>query len=223
MVKKSLITLTQEKNLFDCTTLNISFARHLLGLVVFSAFDLTAFNQKGYLAKFIESFREKDKAVYLLFSSFGGISGASMIHIDKVLDMSNSYISMEPIIPEKWADKLLMSSPNPVYFLFLSEEGVKKIQTIFNYIGSIDTWCYFIFEKESNKEAIYEKMRELRKKKTLDEAAIVSLQREAIGLRFGKYGAEESFRVFTRRFTIYNLKSMILNAIEADKFKVVVK
>ncbi|MDD2752437.1 MAG: hypothetical protein PHN59_04830 [Candidatus Omnitrophica bacterium] len=223
MPKRSLITITQEKNLSDGTLFDISFSRHLLGLVVFSAFDLSAFSAKGYLQKFIDNFREKDKAVYFLFSSFGGISGTSMVNVDKVLDMSNSYISMEPIIPEKWAQKMLMSSPNPVYFLFLTEDGVKKLSTIFNYISSIDTWCYFIFEKEAAKEAIYEKMRELRKKKTLDEAAVLSLGREAIGMRFGKYGAEESFRIFTRRHSIYNIKSMILDAVEADKFKVVTK
>ncbi|MDD5653770.1 MAG: hypothetical protein PHT31_06420 [Candidatus Omnitrophica bacterium] len=223
MPRRSLITISQERVLSDGTLFDISFARHLLGLVVFSAFDLTAFSARGYLQKFVDNFREKDKAVYFLFSSFGGISGTSMQNVDRVLDMSNSYISMEPIVPEKWAQKILVSSPNPVYFLFLNEAGTKKISTIFDYISSIDTWCYFIFEKEAAKEAIYEKMRELRKKKTLDEAGVLSLGREAIGLRFGKYGAEESFRIFTRRFSIYNIKSMILNTIDADKFKVVVK
>jgi hypothetical protein len=221
MAKKFPLTIRQEK-LVNYNVFDLSFDRRWLGVVIFGAFDLRAFNKAGYLAKLVDNFKEKDKACYILFSSFGGVRGATEVSIDKVLFFTSHYLTLEPIIPEKWSEKLFFSCPNPIHFLIL-ETGIENIQKVFEYIDSMDTWCYFIFEDEANKDALFAKVKELHKKKTLDEQGVSTLGAEMIKYRVGKYGAEDSLKIFTYRFNVNQIKNIILSSIDRDKFEVIVK
>lgn len=220
MAKKHLIKISENKELkSDCKVFEISFAHHLLWLVVFSAFDLRVFNKGGNLARFIQNFKEPEMACYMLFSSFGGVRGASSVTIDKVLDMTDSYLCLDPIIPDKWAEKILISFPNPIYFLILREH-LERITDIFAYIDSIDTRCDFIFLPEAKKDWVYAEIRDLHKKKNLGETGLLTLKAEMATLRIGKYGAEDSFKIFTRRFNIEQVQKIFLGSLDQEKFEV---
>lgn len=222
MAKKFPLTIRQERSV-NCNVFDLSFDRRWLGVVIYGAFDLRTFNKAGYLVKLIDNFKEKNKACYILFSSFGGVRGASEVSIDKVLFFTAHYLTLEPIVPEKWSEKLFFSCPNPIHLLIF-EAGIENMQKVFEYIDSIDTWCYFIFEDEANKDALFAKVKELHKKKTLDEQEVITaLKTEMIKYRVGKYGAEDSLRLFTYRFNVNQIKNIILNSLDRDKFEVIVK
>ena len=222
MRKHRLLICEEKTSQQELKVFNIFFNLHFLALVIYSAFDLRSFNKEGYLYRLIENFKEAGKSCYILFSSFGGTHGASSANIDKILNMTSSYLALEPIMPEKWAEKVVLSSPNPIYFLLLTE-SIQKIQQIFEYIDSIDTWSYFIFEEEKNKDSLYAKIKELRKKNLLNEQSLCALGLEAIRYRICKYGAEEEFRIFTKRFNIKQVKDLVLESIDTAKFEVIIK
>jgi len=220
VARKQLVTISEEKSInLDAKVFDISFARRLLALSIFGAFDLREFNKKGYLVELIDKFKEEGKACYILFSSFGGVRGAPEVSVDKALGLTDSYLALDPIIPDSWSDKLFFSYPNRTYFLIL-KAGTPEIKNIINWIDSIDTRCYFIFEEESRKTDLFARVRALHKKKTLDDSRVISLGGEAIILRFGKYGAEETFRVSSRRFDQEQIKGLFSSILKKDKFEV---
>ncbi|MBL7070300.1 MAG: hypothetical protein ISS27_02375 [Candidatus Omnitrophica bacterium] len=220
MARKQLVTISEDKSINqEAKVFDISFARRMLAFSIFGAFDLREFNRRGYLVELINRFKQEGKACFILFSSFGGVRGAAEVSVDKALGLTDSYLALEPITPDNWSDKIFFSYPNMIYLLILRAE-ISEVKNIFTWIDSMDTRCYFIFEDESKKADLFAKVRQLHKKKTLEDANIISLGAEAIILRFGKYSAEETFKVITRRFDQKQVKELLSDTLKKDKFEV---
>ena len=223
MPQKFLVTISEEKITGANTRIfDISFVRQWVGLMIYGSFDLHVFNQKGYLVRFINNFKPQEKACYVLFSSFAGLHGSTSSNIDKILDMSFSYLTLKPQVPEKWTEKLTANYPNLIHFLILKDE-IGKLAVIFDYIDSIDTRYDLIFAPEQDKVKIFSKIKELSNKNLLNEQGLLALGAEMVEFKYGKYAQEEGFRVITSRFDINQIKELLLDSIERENFKVVIK
>jgi len=224
MAKKHLVTITEIKGLkAESKVFAVSFVRYMMGLVFFGSFDLREFNKSGYLVKLAGNFRQERRGCYIMISSFGGVRGASDSNIDKVLAMTDYYLALDPIMPERISDKIFFSYPNPIYFLLLRED-ISRLGEIFDLVDSIDTRFEIIFDSEENKANLFDRVRDLHKKKILGEQGIVSLEAETLSLKFGKYGSEEAFYIISKRFTDINqVRDLVLYSVDREKFEVVIK
>ncbi|MDD5247058.1 MAG: hypothetical protein PHS09_06690 [Candidatus Omnitrophica bacterium] len=224
MAKKHLVTITEIKGLkAESKVFAVSFVRYMMGLVFFGSFDLREFNKNGYLVKLAGNFRQERRGCYIMISSFGGVRGASDSNIDKVLAMTDYYLALDPIMPERISDKIFFSYPNPIYFLLLRED-ISRLGEIFDLVDSIDTRFEIIFDSEENKANLFDRVRDLHKKKILGEQGIVSLEAETLSLKFGKYGSEEAFYIISKRFTDINqVRDLVLYSVDREKFEVVIK
>lgn len=203
---------------------NISFGE--MRFLVSSTFDLFAFNNENYFSKLITNFKEKDKACYLLFRALTwpepGAGGAHIDDIRKALNLSSSYFTLNRVNPGE--SKLLKRLGEEMHFLMLKDNLLPKMQKIMNYIDSKGTWCFFIFAAESERDDLFSKIERLYRNKTLaDQRNLLALCFDII--KFGTQGlwAEYELEIFTDRYDTAQIKELMLNSTDKEKFKVTVK
>lgn len=225
MIEKQEIVIKQLKATYEGFKIfNVAFGE--MQLVVSGTFDLFAFNNGGYFAKLIRNFKEKDKVCYLLFRSLTwpepGAGGARIEDIREALDLSTSYFTLNRTDPGE--SRLLKRLGEEMHFLMLKDNVLAKIQKIINYIDSKGTWCYFIFDTESNRDTLFSKIERLYRSNTLrDQRNLLALCLDII--KFGTQGlwAEYELGLYTNRYDAAQIKDLILGSVDKEKFDVILK
>jgi len=225
MTEKQEIIIKQLKATYGGFKIfNISFGE--MRFLISSTFDLFAFNNEGYFTRLIRNFKENDKVCYLLFRTLTwpepGAGGARIEDIREVLNLSSSYFTLNRIDPGE--SRLLKRLGEEMHFLMLKDNVLSKMQKILNYIDSKGTWCYFIFSKESERDNLFSKIERLYRNNTLsDQRNLLAFCLDII--KFGSQGlwAEYELELFTDRYNIAQIRDLMLNSMNKDKFEVILK
>jgi len=225
MIEKQEIIIKQLKATYGGFKIfNISFGE--MQFLISGTFDLFAFNNENSFSKLIKNFKEKDKVCYLLFRALTwpdpGAGGARIEDIKEALSLSSSYFTLNRADPGE--SRLLKRLGEEMHFLMLKDDVLLKMQKIINYIDSKGTWCFFIFAAESQKDNLFFKIDRLYRSNALtDQRNLLALCLDII--KFGSQGlwAEYELEIFTNRYDTAQIKELILNSTNKDKFEVVLK
>jgi hypothetical protein len=225
MIEKQEIIIKQLKATYGGFKIfNISFGE--MQFLISGTFDLFAFNNENSFSKLIKNFKEKDKVCYLLFRALTwpepGAGGARIEDIKEALSLSSSYFTLNRADPGE--SRLLKRLGEEMHFLMLKDNVLLKMQRIMNYIDSKGTWCFFIFAAESQKDNLFFKIDKLYRSNALtDQRNLLALCLDII--KFGSQGlwAEYELEIFTNRYDAAQIKELILNSTNKEKFEVVLK
>ena len=225
MIEKQEIIIKKLKATYSGFKIfNISFQE--MRFLISGTFDLFAFNNETYFTKLITNFKEKDKVCYLLFRALTwpepGAGGARTEDIKEALSLSSSYFTLNRDEPGE--SKLLKRLGEEMHFLMFKDNVLPKMQKIINYIDSKGTWCFFIFAAESERDDLFSKIDRLYRSKALtDQRNLLALCLDII--KFGPQGlwAEYELEIFTNRYDTAQIKELMLNSIDKNKFEVILK
>ncbi len=225
MIEKQEIVIKQLKATYGGFKIfNISFGE--MQFLISGTFDLFAFNNQNYFTKLIKNFKEKDKICYLLFRALTwsepGAGGARIDDIREALSLSSSYFTLNRADPGE--GRLLKRLGEEMHFLMLKDNVLPKMQKIMNYIDSKGTWCFFIFAAESQRDNLFTKIDRLYRSNALtDQRNLLALCLDII--KFGTQGlwAEYELEIFTNRYDTAQIKELMLNSTDKEKFEVTVK
>ena len=191
-----------------------------------ATFDLFAFNNKGYFKKLLQNFKGVDKSCYLLFRSLTwgepGAGGASLEGIKKVLDLSENYLTLIRVNPGE--SRLFKRLGEEIHVAILNDESFAKIQRIINSIDSKGTWGVFIFAPHAARDNLFTNIERLFRNNSLgNQKNLLALGFDMI--KFGTQGlwAEYEIDIFTGRYNAEQVRDLLLNAIDKEKFEVILK
>lgn len=225
MTEKYPITIRQSKETnADFKIFNISLEQ--MHLVTPSIFDLFTFNNAGYFLKLLKNFKANNQACFMLFRALTwhepGSGGARREDIREILDLSSSYLTVFKSEPGE--SRLIKQLGEEIHFVMLKNDVLPKVERMITWIDSKGTWCYFIFDLPENKDAIFSKIERLYRQNELkNQKKLLSLCLDII--KFGSQGlwAEYELEIFTNRYNASQIKDLILNSVDKEKFEVIAK
>jgi hypothetical protein len=225
MQEKIPITITEARNPYSDFKI-FRASMETLELIEYTTFDLLSFNNEGYLVRLLSNFKEKGKACFLLFSALtwhATAKGAAVTHnVRKAIDAASTYFAVGSVSPSK--GRLTKQLGTDIYLLVLKDEIIQRAQKILEDIESMGTWCYFMFDDESAKDSLSLAIERFYKSNMLGhKKSILSLGLETI--KFGSEGFWEGyeFEIYTKRFNKEQVRDLILNSVDADRFEVIAK
>jgi len=222
MAEKHEITVKEHRGRYGSFKMfNISF--ETMQLYDPSTFDLFAFNNRGYFRRLITNFRGKDKVCYLLFRALtwhnAGSGGTSIADIRKVLDLCTAYSTLSRTEPGE--SRLFKCLGEEIHILMFKEELLMKMQNILNRIDSKGTWCFIIFAEEANKDTLFSNVERFFRNNSLgNHKNLLALGFDII--KFGNQGlwAEYGLDIFTNRYNSEQIKALLLDSMDREKFEV---
>lgn len=207
-----------EGKIFD-----ISFEESIMG-VTSSTFDLRRFQREGYLAELIRLLKTADETCFMVIEiSIATLDGMPEEKRERALQLTTNPTT---IAATKAVKKMFgIRKGMTLDFFSLPDNKLYKLTEILNCMDSENTRCYFIFDKEANRQALLSRIENFHKTRALDEEHVASLSLDFIKYCFGGKGVEEKFKIFTSRCDREEAKNIMLNSTfaDADKFKVKVR
>ena len=174
-------------------------------------FDFDKFNHEGYFTRLLNNLKDNDKIFYVLFYRYIHTTEQKSIDINEILLLSSEHIPIEQTPIKKVF--LIEKSGVEAHCLLIKDTLLLNIQKIVDYISSsVNSFCYVIFDSESNKDAIFTRTKALYGKNGWGEKEIIPFIEEGIQLSFGCCGPEDEFKIITKRFNSEQIKDKIFNA-----------
>ena len=219
--KHEIVVKEQGSRYSNFKMFNVSF--ETMKFYAPAIFDLFALNNSGYFRRLVENFKGKDRVCYLLFRALTwidpGVGGASLEGIKNVLNLSTAYSTLIKVDPGE--SRLFKRLGEEIHIVMLRNDGFIKMQKIMNCIDSKGTWGIFIFASEEDKESLFASMERLFRNNSLgNQENLLALGFDII--KFGNQGlwAEYELNIFTNRYNSGQIKGILLDSMDKEKFEV---
>lgn len=182
-----------------------------------------AFSMQDILSRLVINLKEKDQVCYLLFSveTLPVEMCDSVVLVDNVrtvLSLASYYLTVYQKDPKKnfmgWEDG------EEKHLLVLKENAIVNIAGIVSLISCRDFECYLIFDSEVNKDKLFKEIKSLHDNDSLKQKNIVSLSSEVI--EYALLDWTNQLFLYTTRFDAEQIKNIVRDSVDLNKFKVVV-
>jgi hypothetical protein len=218
MAKKYSLTIAEsEVPWWEYRIFDITFEESVMG-VTNSTFDLRSFYREGYLAELIKNAKAEGDQCFMVSSQV--IATLDGIPEEKLERARQELPDSIVLRLEKAAKKFLgFQKGRAVCFWPFADLKLRKIPDILDRIDSVDTRCFFIFDKGVNCADVRDRVEALVQKNALDTRNVAELGLEFIEYGFGAKEYVEVFKLFISRFDKEEMRILFTNSLFADAEK----